>query len=256
MEPSPDALGIASLERKLAHVLEVAIRRALLVEWLEALGADAYPAVAAVLCRDRPDDVLRRSLCEVLGAGLRSVGSEPGPVTQLSYELQRDLYAAAAVAGNEEVMRFLRSAAPRAAAENPNRLMNRELAEIPLGRRRTLAKGPDPVLLEQLARDPDSVVIRNLLRNPRLVEADVLRMAALRPVAASTLLEVARSARWATRPRIRTALARNPYSPIDVAVEMVATLPLAELREMRHDPDLHAETRAQVESELGRVSRP
>jgi len=107
-------------------------------------------------------------------------------------------------------------------------------------------------LLEELARDSDATVIANLLMNPRISEDDVARMAALRPVASGTLIEIDRSPRWSPRPRIRAALARNPYCPVDVALKALGTLPLAELREMSTDTGLHSELREQVAQELAR----
>ena len=98
------------------------------------------------------------------------------------------------------------------------------------------------------------MVIRNLLCNSKLVEADVVRIAALRPVALATLVEVARSERWTTRPRVRAALARNPYTPAHLAIKMVSSLSLGDLRAMTGDPDLHPETMRHVEAELVRRS--
>ena len=48
------------------------------------------------------------------------------------------------------------------------------------------------------------------------------------------------------------SLARNPYCPIAIAMRLIATLPLPELREMRGDPGMHEETHASVERELAR----
>lgn len=238
------ARTLARLDRRLEPVLEPEMRRGLVREWLGACDADqACRVVVAALARRRTADSLRRALSEVL----TGVTGE-----RLDYEVSRDLYRAAAEQQSDEVMRLLRSVPARDAVEEPERLLSRELAEMPLGRRRSLAKGSRPEWLEQLARDCDPVVIANLLQNPRTVEADVLRMAGMRPVAASTLVEIARSPRWSVRVPIRRALARNPYCPVEIATGMVTLLPLEELRAMRGDPDLHPETRAQLDLELER----
>jgi hypothetical protein len=238
------ALALARLDRRLEPLLEAEMRRALLREWLaEASAEEACLVMAAALARNRPADLLRRAISEVLTGATGE---------RLSYAVQRDLYGEAARQENAEIMRLLRSAPAREELEDPERLLSPELAEMPLGRRRALAKGSRPEWLEQLARDCDRVVIANLLRNPRIVEADVLRMAGMRPVAASSLVEIARSPRWSVRVAIRRALARNPYCPVEIATGLVASLPLEELRAMRGDPDLHPETRAQLELELER----
>ena len=240
------AQALARLDRHLEPVLEAEMRRALVIEWLAAHPCEFACCVAgAALARSCSSDPLRRALTEVLtGLG--------GP--RLDYELRRDLYAEASRSENDGIMRLLRSVPAREEVADPERLLSRELAELPLGRRRSLAKGSHPHWLEQLAKDCDPVVIANLLNNPRTVEADVLRIAAMRPVAASSLVEISRSPRWSARIPIRRALARNPYCPVEIATGIVASLPWEELRAMRGDPDLHPETRAQLDAELDRRS--
>ena len=128
----------------------------------------------------------------------------------------------------------------------------KELEDIPLGRRRSLAKGSDTDLLDHLARDPDPTVMANLLRNAMLTQEDVVRIAARRPIAASSLLAIQQCPRWSRDTRVCVALARNPYTPVEVAIRALGTIPLVALREMRGDPDLHPDTRRQVEDELAR----
>jgi hypothetical protein len=249
MEEQSDAIEreLAVLDRRLEHVLEAEMRRALVSEWLDGCSAqDACRRTGLALARARSADPLRRAICDVLT-------NVPG--TRLEYQRRRDIYAAASEQGNDEIMRLLRSVPPQEELEEPERLLSRELAELPLGRRRSLAKGTHPHWLEQLARDCDPVVIANLLNNSRTVEADVLRIAATRPVAASTLIEISKSARWSARIPIRKALARNPYCPAEIATGIVTSLPLEDLRDMRGDPDLHPETEAQLRAELARRAR-
>jgi hypothetical protein len=249
MDDPADAVEreLAVLDRRLEHVLEPEMRRALVSEWLGGCSPeDACRMTGIALARVRSADPLRRAICEVLT-------NVPG--TRLEYERRRDLYAAAASQENDEIMRLLRSIPAQEELDEPERLLSRELAELPLGRRRSLAKGSHPHWLEQLARDCDPMVIANLLNNSRTVEADVLRIAAMRPVATSSLVEISKNRRWSTRIPVRKALARNPYCPVDIATGIVASLPLEDLRDMRGDPDLHPETEAQLRAELERRSR-
>ncbi len=239
------ALELARLDRRLEPLLEPEMRRALVREWLvESDVAEACRVAGAAFARTRPADPLRRALAEVLTGG--------GTEQKLDNEIRRDLYAEAASQHNDELMRMLRSVPAQEALDEPERLLSKEIAEMPLGRRRALAKSNHLEWLEQLARDCDPIVIANLLQNPRTVEADVVRIAASRPIAASTLAEIAKSPRWSVRVAIRRALARNPYSPVEIATGIVASLPLEELRAMRGDHDLHPEIRAQLEAELER----
>jgi hypothetical protein len=244
-EPSVD-----QLERRILHVPEAAMRRALALETLRALAPErAYRLISRALDRGPAEDGsefdrLRDAVHAALAAGLAE-GS-------LSYEFRREVYALAAAAGDEAVMRVLRT---QPAADGAAAPFDRELAEIPLGRRRSLARGGRPELLEKLARDPDRVVVRHLLANPRTREVDVVRMAALRPVAAATLEEIARCERWWTSERVRAALARNPACPLDAALRAVETLSTAVLRELLRDPDLHPELLRHAAAEMERRTR-
>jgi len=246
----------AALDRKLAHVLERRMRVAIVREQILATTADdactwlgpaldRTPAPGAV-------DPLRDAVVEVLMCDAEPAA--PGDVEPLPYAFRRDLYRAAAAAGAERLASLLRSRPTDGteAEEAAGRRLPKDVAEIPLGIRRSLAKGDDRFLLDKLALDPDPLVIANLLRNPRLCERDVVRIAALRPVPPSTLEEVARSPRWSTRPRVRVALVRNPHCPVALAVQLLGRIPFTDLRKMRSDPDLPEQTRSQVELELRR----
>lgn len=245
------AAAVAELDRTLAHVPDPQMRGHLVKEAVEGRPiSESYALVSAILLRPVASD----STFDVLRDALRDLLLDPAGTGRkaLDYELRRDLYAEASRAGDEVVMRALRSFAPRTALGTEESTLPRGLADVPLGRRRSLAKGGDARLLEQLARDPDPVVVANLLRNPRLREDDVLRMAALRPVAAAALVEIHRSPRWSVRPRIRLALARNPYCPVDIALKVLGALPGPELREIAADGKLHPEVRRQARLEGSR----
>jgi hypothetical protein len=252
-EVAPILEAVARLDHALAHVPEREMRAQLVLEALaERDPASAYALCAAILKRSARGgsafDVLRDTLYDLL---LQPAGTEH---QQLDYAHRSAIYAEARDAEDEEVMRALRTFSASLEVPSDARTVPRKLADIPLGRRRSLARVSDVVLLEQLARDPDPIVITNLLKNPRLREEDVLRMAALRPVAETTLIEIHKSPRWAPRLRVRIALARNPYCPVDIAVKVLAGVPKADLREIRQDTRLHAEVRGQAEVELARRS--
>src|SRR6185369_12710638 len=73
-------------------------------------------------------------------------------------------------------------------------------------------------------------VIRQLLANPKLVEEDVLSLAARRPCRADVLVQIARTPRWTHRPRIRMALVLNPDAPLEITVPLAGLLLRQELR--------------------------
>jgi hypothetical protein len=175
-----------------------------------------------------------------------------GATRSLPYELLEALYTAAVERGDDLLMRLLRTPTSQESMQDPATALPRAVGEIPLGVRRSLAKGTEKPTLEKLLLDPDVLVIRHLLENPRITEDDVIRIAARRPIPGSTLNEIARSRRWISRSRVRVSLARNPYCPTDVALRVLGSLPLRELRELRGDATLHDEIRRHADDELAR----
>jgi hypothetical protein len=244
---------LEGLERRLRSLAEAPMRRECLLERLEALGpAEAYPLVSAALARSGgagPDRLLLR---EVLHEVLREGGaSRPVP-----YALSTGIYAEASAHDDEFVMRLLRAPAAAESMETPERALHRSVAELPLGTRRALARGAETGVLEKLLLDPDPIVMTHLLQNPRITETHVVRIAARRPIPAETLRAIARSRRFGARTAVRVAVARNPYCPTDVAVGLLATLPVGELREVAGDATLHPITRRHADAELRRREAP
>jgi hypothetical protein len=241
-ESEPERLA-GELDRKLDHVIEPRMRVWLFERQVEQLEAPRMFALLAHVLRrppvgaGRPVDVLSEQLHLWL--------------PRAAYELRVELYRLAREANDVLVMGLLRSHETRS-DDDPATQGHLSLRDVPLGRRRSLARARDPLLLEKLAHDPDPVVIANLLANPRTTEGDVLRISALRPVAASTLAEIARSPRWSRRPRVRVALTQNPHCPPELALAQLGALPRAELREIASHPQLDPVLRAHAELELER----
>jgi hypothetical protein len=235
----------AALERKLAAVREARMRAAILREQLERIDDPAlYALVAHALRASEALPALREAL---LGLVL-----DAGPSAGLPYARRVGLYACARAADDESVMALLRSHERDGEADGAQPAPHVDLRDVPLGTRRSLARRRDRLLLEKLARDPDPVVIANLLANPRTTEDDVVRMAALRPVSATTLLEIGRSARWSRQPRVRAALAHNPGCPVELALQQLHALPLAELREIERSSSLDPALREHARLEARR----
>ncbi len=240
------------LDRKLDHILEASMRRAVVLETL----VNESPEVTAGLLREVFErlpqhgttfDTLRDTLFEVLRA------DEAAPTGCLSYEARKAIYEAADKTGAEEVMRVLRSThATHDELEQPSKKLPLEISEIPLGRRRSLAKGGEAALLEKLAQDFDPTVIQNLLRNLHTKELEVIRIASMRPVHESSLKEIHKSQRWSSSLRVRMALAQNPYCPMEIAMQIVRSLPLPELRELRKASHLHRDTKESIDKEYRR----
>jgi hypothetical protein len=246
---------VEALARKVAALPERRMHWHALLKTIDACETIEQAAALIEAILDRPvtadhrPDLLRLRLLEVLG------GDAPTPDQALGYDFRRELYEAAVTRGAESIQRHLRSLHELADPDVLARRLPRDVAEIPLGRRRSLARGDDPLLLEKLALDPDPVVLENLLRNPRTREADVVRIAALRPIGSESLRCIDAEARWQTHPRVRAAIARNPYCPIDLAMKLVATLGTAVLREIADDAGLTWPVREAILLELESRSR-
>ncbi|UJR81117.1 hypothetical protein [Sandaracinus amylolyticus] len=121
-----------------------------------------------------------------------------------------------------------------------------------LGERKSLARGRDRDLLARVLRDPHPDVIRIVLANPAITEPDVVRLCAKRPIVPEVLREVARSSRWMVRYGVRLALARNPYTPLDVALSVVPHLNAQDARDIAGSPELHD----QLREACARAARP
>lgn len=112
---------------------------------------------------------------------------------------------------------------------------------VSLGERKSLARKNDRELIARVLRDPHPLVIRILLHNPGVIEADVLLLCARRPVAIDVLREVFRNARWIVRYPIKLALVLNPYTPLDIALQLAPLIHDQDIRRVLEAADLPVE---------------
>jgi hypothetical protein len=253
MEPADDdailEAELRSLDRTLRALPEPAMQRERLLERLEAATpAEAYALVAAVMRRPGEHRPHLLHLRDVLQDLLR----EGGASRPLDPQLCAGIHAQAAQQGDSFVTRLVGGPGDADSSGIDRNGLPRDVAEIPLGVRRALARGVDLPLLEKLLLDADPTVIDHLLANPRITEEHVVRIAARRPIPASTLDRIQRSRRFGPRPRVRTAVARNPHCPTPLAIQLLGTLPRAAVREMAGDATLAPETRRHARAELDR----
>jgi len=162
-------------------------------------------------------------------AALVEMGLDPGLVGALPYERVQDLYGMAQEADLPQVAalflapRVNRRGLKQAWPENNH-------INMPLGTRRQAARGSDRFLLDRLLRDRDHRVIQHLLDNPRITERDAVLVAAQRPSTAEVLGCVAAHRRWAASYAVRKALAANPYTPEEIAIGLLTTLMVQDLK--------------------------
>jgi hypothetical protein len=155
--------------------------------------------------------------------------------------LKRSIAAVADARGQYALARFLGASEqksdtdgeaqePESERDVPDFGRGRPLA---LGERKALARTHDRMLLARVLRDPSPDVIRILLENPTVIEADVVRLCARRPIRPQVLAEVFQHQRWVLRYRVRLTLALNPFTPEEIALQLLPHLTPADLREVR-----------------------
>lgn len=170
---------------------------------------------------------------------------------ELGYERIAEIYVEADDRGYEEVKRLVSNAEVKRRALKDG--VENEHLERTLGERTSLARTTrDRDLLDRLIRDRNPKVIQNLLLNPRLIEGDVVRIAALRPSSPAVLHEILRSAKWSTRYGVKKALALNPYFPVGEAATLLPMLTAPDLEQISTTLDVAAAVRDAAREILAR----
>jgi hypothetical protein len=111
------------------------------------------------------------------------------------------------------------------------------------GKKMILAAKADRGERQILCRDTSPQVLLSLLANPRIEAEDVLAIVKSTHATPSILQRVAGERRWISSAEIRTAVVRNPKTPGPLAVRLLDTLPLTELREMAKMGSLREDVR-------------
>ncbi len=137
--------------------------------------------------------------------------------------LRRRLSVTAIESGREELATMLRTWPPwRPSASNlPHGPELERGRPLTLGERKSLARRADRRMLRRVLLDPHPSVLDVVLRHPALTEADVVALAARRPARPELLARIFAAPRWLARHRVRVALLRNPWCPLDVALQLV-----------------------------------
>ncbi len=129
------------------------------------------------------------------------------------------------------------------------------LPDLTIGERKVAARSFEPDRLNRVGFDSDPLVIRQLLKNPRLVEKMVVDVAARRPNYPAVLEEIYRAVKWRSRPEVRVALVRNPYTAPQIAMALVPMLKRRELLDVVNDGGVHAEVCQAAETALAAKAR-
>lgn len=232
----------ATLARRLGALPAAAMRQATLRATLDQLDDDAAAKLCADLVRrgtdGAPFDVALLALTALLDANA------------LGYERHASLYASARQLEDEQLSLLLLAAQPPPpglpkAVEFPGR-------ELTLGERKSLARGRRRELLDRLLRDPDDSVLAILLGNPRIVEADIVRLAARRPTTAAAQRTILNCERFIARYAVKRALVFNPFTPTDLASRLVVLLARPDQLAVAGDTSLHEAVRAAARAAVKR----
>lgn len=104
--------------------------------------------------------------------------------------------------------------------------------DIPLGRRKEMARKIKRRMIDRFVFDQDPSVIENLLINPLLVEQDVLKIASLRPTNGTISLVIMKNLKWSSYYRVKKAIIFNPYTPCYISVSLLYFLNNVDLKFM------------------------
>lgn len=197
-----------------------------LAVWIQAL------ATMLARCQSAPSETERRQLAIAADALADTLGCD-----DLDYDVRRAMYEHAVALGCRPLALMLFVPTPADAAQTamlakPERALGPRDRALSLGERKALARTPRRELLTLVAKDPHPDVVAIVLENPHLVEADVVRIAALRPTLPASLDCIAKHPRWRVRPAVRRALVYNPFTATATVVRLLPNLPAAELRDI------------------------
>ncbi|MCL4233457.1 MAG: hypothetical protein KJ042_02945 [Deltaproteobacteria bacterium] len=234
--PVGDTSAIECVENILAYIGRVPdpeLRAAFVGEKLLALTDDnVVRAIALIHRRARQADhgaldtwgvlVNPRTLAERLDA----------------YRRSRIFHCATRLGVREVVSLFSKGRPARTSARADEDFLIYGLAGQTVGRRVSKARDTDRETRSKIMYDANPQVIEAYLQNTRTTEADVVRLAARRPSSIEILETIYRSARWITRYTVKLALARNPYTPENLANNLLPHLLLTDLLEIQDDRSL------------------
>lgn len=127
------------------------------------------------------------------------------------------------------------------------------LPRLGVGERMALARRCSVAVLFHLRNDPTPRVIAAMLENPRLTEGVLLPMLSGDNAVAAVLAVIAQDPRWGVRYPVRVALSRNPRTPVQTVLGVLAGLRKADLGGVASDPRLAAAVRQRARLLLGQL---
>lgn len=123
---------------------------------------------------------------------------------------------------------------------------------LPIGQKLTLARrGPSRVAGAILAEGHPQA-LKLALNNAFLSESQVLKVLANAAVPARVVAAIAQHSRWSIQYNVRTALVRNPHTPVPCLLVILPNLTLRDLKDIAELENLPAHARNYIRKELDR----
>ena len=219
--------------RELALLPELPQREAKVRERLRELPVEAAVELLHDLVRlaETADDDARIALLACVGLQRYE--------KSLGYDWLAAVYVSADDRGYEDVKRLLATSEVQRKPSKTGRIEN-QFVEKTVGECKALARNTrNRDLIDRLMFDRNPEVVKMLLINPRIIERDVVKMAAMRPTTPKVLYEIVRCPRWAPNYRVKKALALNPYLPVNDAVSLLCFLLRQDLQEVAGSLEVH-----------------
>ncbi len=140
----------------------------------------------------------------------------------------------------QDVVRIMSRTPPwRIPGTEDEPLQDRELKELTLGRRKSLARARERDFLTRLLHDQNPAVIQILLQNPVLTVKEVIMIASKRPTSAQVLWMVYRSQKWVNHYSVKKTLINNPYCPTQISLSLLHFLLEQDLEDLADNQVLH-----------------
>lgn len=120
------------------------------------------------------------------------------------------------------------------------------IARLPgfaLGEKISIARRANAGLIAHLRHDPSPRVIAALLENPRLTEGLLAPLVHREDARPEVLRAIAENPRWGLRYPLRSALARNPRTPVQTALRLLPMLKKVDLKAVVASPRVSAPVR-------------
>gem|GEM_PF-1283169 len=232
---------LLSIIRRISALQDRAMKHTVLVEMLEVLSPDELVDFLVLLCEEAAQGK----------DGARTVHQElalePSALSLMPYKHIQKCYAIASTRDEQNVMGMFMGEPLRGSPTVDESFTGNDHLDISLGQRRAAARSTDRFILDRLLHDRNPLVISLLLENPKIVERDVVKIAALRPTQAEILVQISKHRRWASRYHVRKALTCNPYTPHQIARRLMATLMMQDIRMLYTMGVLPTSIRAEAE---------